>query len=169
MRFLITLSVFLALSAVATAQTSPCACCAAEYRQFDFWLGYWEAFTPAGQLAGTNDIVLLQDSCIVQENWVSAGGGFTGTSYNYYDRQRRLWNQVWIDNQGGSLVLQGRRAGNQMILSGTSRNQNGDLVKNRVTWTANEDGTVRQLWETSADGTSWSVAFDGLYKRKGKE
>jgi hypothetical protein len=27
---------------------------------------------------------------------------------------------------------------------------------------------VRQLWETSNDGQSWSVAFDGLYTRKKK-
>jgi len=29
----------------------------------------------------------------------------------------------------------------------------------RVTWTPNEDGTVRQLWETITDIT---IAFDGL-------
>ena len=38
---------------------------------------------------------------------------------------------------------------------------------NRVTWTPNEDGSVRQFWESSTDnGDTWSVAFDGLYTPK---
>ena len=38
---------------------------------------------------------------------------------------------------------------------------------NRITWTPNKDGTVRQLWEASTDqGKTWQVAFDGLYRRK---
>ncbi len=32
--------------------------------------------------------------------------------------------------------------------------------------TARDDGTVRQLWETSTDlGASWAMAFDDLYAR----
>jgi hypothetical protein len=31
--------------------------------------------------------------------------------------------------------------------------------------TPNADGSVRQLWETSRDGQTWSVLFDGLYTR----
>jgi hypothetical protein len=38
----------------------------------------------------------------------------------------------------------------------------------RVTWTPNADGSVRQLWEKSADGgATWTTAFDGLYTRAG--
>ena len=37
---------------------------------------------------------------------------------------------------------------------------------NRITWTPLPAGQVRQLWETSSDGKSWTVAFDGLYTRK---
>ena len=34
----------------------------------------------------------------------------------------------------------------------------------RITWSKNADGTVRQLWESSTDGgTTWTVAFDGTY------
>ena len=37
----------------------------------------------------------------------------------------------------------------------------------RITWTPEDDGTVRQVWEVSTDaGESWSVIFDGRYQRK---
>jgi len=39
-------------------------------------------------------------------------------------------------------------------------------IYDRITWTPRADGTVRQLWETSADGKTWSAIFDGLYSRK---
>ena len=44
-----------------------------------------------------------------------------------------------------------------------------DPLRNRITWTPNSDGTVRQLWEVSKDqGESWQTEFDGLYKRQSR-
>ena len=41
----------------------------------------------------------------------------------------------------------------------------GQRQRDRITWTPNGDGTVRQLWESSTDGgATWSVAFDGTYR-----
>jgi hypothetical protein len=37
---------------------------------------------------------------------------------------------------------------------------------NRITWTLNEDGTVRQLWEILVEGEVTNVAFDGLYRKR---
>jgi hypothetical protein len=39
-------------------------------------------------------------------------------------------------------------------------------VQQRLTFSRNADGTVRQLWETSADGKAWQPVFDGRYTRK---
>jgi hypothetical protein len=42
----------------------------------------------------------------------------------------------------------------------------GEAVVDRITWTPNEDGSVRQFCEISKDdGETWQVGFDGLYKR----
>lgn len=47
-------------------------------------------------------------------------------------------------------------------------NSSGNIVINRIKWTPNDDGTVRQLWEGSKDGgQNWSIIFDGNYVRKG--
>ena len=40
-------------------------------------------------------------------------------------------------------------------------------LRHRLSFRANPDGTVRQLWETSADGgTTWTTSFDGLYTKR---
>jgi hypothetical protein len=42
----------------------------------------------------------------------------------------------------------------------------GIVQRERITWTPNSDGSVRQHWESSTDnGKSWQTGFDGLYRR----
>jgi hypothetical protein len=53
-----------------------------------------------------------------------------------------------------------------MVMTGpSSAPHQADL--NRVTWTPNADGSVRQFWELSKDGgKTWSVVFDGRYAKR---
>ena len=170
MKISITLFISLLSTTLIVGQTSSnsCACCDSLHRQFDFWVGDWETFNPKNKLAGTNRIVFLQDSCIIQENWTSSNGNYTGTSYNFYNPQTQKWHQTWIDNQGGSLLLSGGLEDGKMVLySEEMKNAQGQPYINRITWTPNPDKTVRQLWEVSSDkGATWTVAFDGMYRRK---
>jgi hypothetical protein len=47
------------------------------------------------------------------------------------------------------------------------RQPDGSTLLHHLSFHANADGTVRQLWETSSDGGStWTTSFDGLYRRK---
>jgi hypothetical protein len=46
-------------------------------------------------------------------------------------------------------------------------NKAGALLRQQITWSINEDGSVRQLWETSEDaGKTWATVFDGKYVRR---
>jgi hypothetical protein len=142
-------------------------CDAPEFRQFDFWIGDWNVSLPNGQLAGTNLVTLEEDGCLIREHWKGSGGS-SGQSFNFYDRVRRQWRQVWIDNGGSALDFAGTFRDGRMAYSGTSTDASGRSVQHRLTFFRNDDGSVRQLWESSTDGGgSWTVAFDGLYRRKG--
>ncbi|MFK7922782.1 MAG: hypothetical protein AB8H47_12535 [Bacteroidia bacterium] len=151
-----------------SAQTKACACCTEAHQQFHFWVGDWETFDTKGKKLGENHIVLMQDSCIMQENWTSATAGYTGSSYNYYDAQSKMWHQVWIDNQGQTLNLFGGMLDGNMVLKNDElTGPQGGKYQNRITWTPNEDGSVRQHWETTKDqGQNWQTVFDGIYRRK---
>jgi len=150
----------------AVAQDNECACCIEKYSEFDFWIGTWEVTNPDGSKAGTNKIEKVQTNCVLRENWTSASPNYTGTSNNFYNSKTKQWEQLWVDNKGMSLKLKGNRVANQMILrSDDQTNPKGESFFHRITWTANEDGTVRQLWETITNKTKVIVAFDGLYKK----
>ena len=148
------------------AAARPAPCDAGEYHQFDFWLGRWKVTLPDGRVAGTNHIERLPGGCVLQEHWLAARGG-PGTSLNFYDRAGGQWHQVWVDAQGGVLRLTGGRQGQAMVLTGTAPGANGEAVQQRITWSPLSGGRVRQLWETSSDGKTWQVAFDGTYARDG--
>ena len=146
-------------------------CTAPEYRHFDFWLGEWDV-TSAGstQPTATSSISSLHDGCVVLEQYVA--GAFTGMSINFYDSGLGKWHQSWMSNAGSSVYLEGGLdAQGAMVMS------DADLpvskitgVIGKTTWTPNSDGSVRQLWESSTDGgETWTIVFDGLYRKKDDE
>jgi hypothetical protein len=140
----------------------PAPCVSDNHRQFDFWVGSWDV-TANGQPAGHNEIELVHGDCALSENWVSAGGAFTGSSLNMYDQANDKWHQTWVDVTGTLLELDGAFIDGKMVLKGKRPGPGDATTINRITWTPNEDGSVRQHWETSTDGETWATAFDGLY------
>ncbi len=141
-------------------------CSAAEHRQFDFWIGDW-AVTAQGKPAGTNRIESDLSGCVLIERWTAAGGS-RGTSLNFYDRATRAWYQAWMDERGGALRLKGGLDQGRMVMTSDALpNSAGVPTIQRITWSVEPDGSVRQLWESSVDaGRTWTVAFDGRYVKR---
>ena len=171
-RYLLTVSEFEPLADNARFQAAVkalTACTDDEYRQFDFWLGEWDV-TSAGsaQPTAASRISSKQDGCVVLEEY-SVGAAFTGMSINFYDSAKETWHQTWMSNAGGSVYLEGalNKDGAMVLTDKDLPISKVSGTINRVTWTPNNDGSVRQFWESSTDdGETWSVAFDGLYTKK---
>ena len=137
------------------------------YRQFDFWVGDWDVFTPAGEKAGTNNIQKAAGGCMLLENWTSANGIYSGKSINFYDASKKKWVQVWADSSGEVIPTEGEFRNGAMRLAGELIDRHGKKSLYRGTWTPLDDGRVRQFLEESKDGgKSWSVWFDGTYTRQ---
>lgn len=160
-RFALAFALVFAGTGIVSRQT-PAGCGAPEFHQFDFWVGEWRV-TSGGQVAGANSVTLEEDGCLIHEHWKGASGG-TGQSFNFYDQADRQWHQVWVASGGSALFLAGTYHDGRLEYSGDRpAPQGGGVVHHRLTFTKNADGTVRQLWVTSPDGTTWQTAFDGLY------
>ena len=157
----------------------PYDCTAAEYRQFDFWVGDWDvvpnpetrtaAAPPAGRKPARNLIEKAHSGCVVIENWDDGTGG-TGQSFNIYDRSRQRWHQTWVDNGGGLHEYWGGFKDGRMVLEGevplppTARVQGRRTV--RVSFIPMGPDKVRQFSESlNVDGT-WSQNYDLIYTRR---
>jgi hypothetical protein len=143
----------------------PRPCTSPVHRQFDFWLGTWDVVGANGRFAGVNRIELVDGGCALYESWSSGGGGYTGRSLNSVGGDGR-WRQTWVDTGGLRLELVGGLVDGKMVLEGETpaATAGAPPVRNRITWSPEAEGRVRQHWETSADaGKTWTTAFDGTY------
>lgn len=135
--------------------------------QFDFWLGKWDVYkNGTDTIVGQSHIESILDSTAIQEHYQAVGSPYKGTSLNKYNFQQQQWEQYWIDNSGLTLHLKGGIEQNKMIMGNEVLSPKGSIM-NKITWSKNENDTIRQLWEQSYDeGVNWVVVFDGLYQRK---
>ena len=156
---------FKEILAVADKKANPCAYNSLA-RQFDFWVGEWDVKSPQGQKVGTNSVQLILGDCVVFENWTGGGGG-TGKSFNFYNANTGKWQQTWVDDKGSVLEFMGEYKEGAMRFTAETPSQGGGKTLHRLTFFPIEKDHVRQLWEQSTDeGKTWSVAFDGQYIRK---
>jgi hypothetical protein len=143
------------------------------YRQFDFWIGEWEAYGVNGQKAGDSKISVILDSCIILEEWTSAtinrGIRYAGKSFNTYNAATKQWQQTWVDNAGGSNeYLLGKFENNKIIYTSSSFPFNKDTMAIRkMTFTNLSPVKLRQHGEISKDnGATWATEYDLEYRRK---
>ena len=143
------------------------------YRQFDFWIGEWEAFNLKGVKSGDSRIELILDSCVIVENWTSTsvikGLRYAGKSYNTYNAAKKKWQQYWVDNGGGvTEYFNGHYEEGKMILETDNEKQKDGTFKIlKMTFHNLGPDKVRQHGESSTDGgKTWKTDFDLEYRRK---
>lgn len=148
-------------------------CSRPEFRQFDFWIGEWEAFGIKGQKAGDSKISVILDSCVILEEWTSAsqqqGLTYAGKSFNSYNAAAKQWQQTWTDNTGNTTeFLRGEgNDGKIVFYADKVTGPEGKIFKRRLTFTKLSNDKVRQFGEMSNDGgTTWITEYDLEYRRK---
>jgi tetratricopeptide (TPR) repeat protein len=149
----------------------PCAY-APEYRALDFWVGEWDVITAAvtpGAPAPRSRIELIEDQCVVAEHYTTPAG-YTGRSLNVYDLDAKRWEQFYVDNKGGRHHYVGQaRDGNVYFEADAVRwgPPGTPAVRVKMTFFNQGKDQVRQFIEQSSDGgRTWTVAFDGTYRRR---
>lgn len=136
------------------------------YRQFDFWVGEWDVFNKNNRQVGTNSVKMLEDGCIIAENWTSAQPGMTGKSFNFYNPTTGKWHQSYMDNAGSNWMMDGAYKDGELRFEGTIFSPTGNVLVHMTFFNMGAD-KVRQWAETSSDeGKTWSVIWDATYVRK---
>lgn len=132
------------------------------FRQFDFWLGQWDVESAGAKIAHSS-IQSLADGCIILENWMPLAAP-PGKSWNVLNQTTGKWEQTWM-SAGKLAKLEGEiKDGAMRFTSMPGSAPPG--TRTRMSFTPNSDGTIRQLWESSADeGKTWTPLFDGIYRR----
>lgn len=156
-----------AIPPVASAEApKPASCAAAEYRQFDFWIGDWDVFDmDGGGKAAHLRVDRLLNGCVLREQYEDESG-LHGQSLSLYDASRNLWHQSWVTNRGRLLVIEGKLQVDEMILAGRYESASGEETLVRGIWKP-MSGNVRETAVTSTDdGKTWKPWFDLELRRE---
>ncbi|MEP7163768.1 MAG: DUF1579 family protein [Ferruginibacter sp.] len=167
MKHLLLTILIAATSLQSFAQNNQKPCTAPEAAQFDFWVGSWDLYS-ADTITGTNTIYKIMDGCAVQENFESQKMRYSGKSWSMYDPQLKLWQQTWIDNQGGFIYLSGKFENGTMTLTTEARKMpNGKEQTYRMVYHNISKDSFDWDWESTTDnGTTWINGWHIHYKRK---
>jgi hypothetical protein len=165
---LLTIGPFMASAQVsAPAPAKPPACADAPHRAFDFWVGRWSVTeTKTGKPAGQSVIEKLYDGCTIRENWSEPG--YTGGSLNTYDATAGKWRQTWTDSAGTWREFVGGTENGKMVLvwRHPSLKDPTKMARERMIFTPNADGSVRQYSDASRDdGETWVERYDYTYRK----
>jgi hypothetical protein len=136
-------------------------CAAPTYRQFDFWVGDWDAFDVGNPIKVAHARVdRILDGCVLREDYRGVDG-HKGQSFTIYDAARKVWHQSWVTNRGELLVIEGKSEAGEMVLTGEDHVA-GTIV--RGLWRP-EKGGVRETAVTSSDGgKTWKPWFDLVFR-----
>ena len=129
----------------------------AVYRALDFWVGDWNVTNAQGAQAGTSHVERLIDDCAIYENWTGAYGD-TGKSFTSYDRNTKRWDQHWIASTGGVVEYVGDAKDGTVVMIASAA-----AGMTRLTFSRLAGGKVRQLFENSTDGKTWTIGADYTY------
>jgi hypothetical protein len=143
--------------------TAP-ACDSPVHRQFDFWIGDWDAFdsdNPSKVVARAR-VTRILGGCVLLEDYQGADGHF-GRSFTVYDSSRRRWHQTWVTNQGTLLVIEGSFEDGKMVLQGADKTK--DKTRQvRGTWTAVPEGVHEYAMVSTDGGKTWTQWFDLIFR-----
>jgi hypothetical protein len=171
MQKLFTLLIFCSMVSSSIAQSGKLPCSRPEFRQFDFWIGNWEAYGVKGAKAGDSRISLILDSCVILEEWTGTpnqGFTYTGKSFNSYNAATKQWQQTWTDNTGNTTeFLRGEGSDGKIIYYADKvAGPKGKTFMRRLTFTKLSNDKVRQFGERSDDeGKTWATEYDLEYRR----
>lgn len=142
--------------------TTRAACAGSPYRQFDFWIGDWDAFDADGSKPSARvKVTPILDGCVLHEEYFGVDG-LKGESFSSFSPKTGSWQQTWVTNRGQRLVIEGGwEAGQMKLVSPKSGNVAGELV--RGVWKP-VGGSVRETaWKSTDRGKTWPQWFDLIF------
>ncbi|MBA2250700.1 MAG: hypothetical protein H0W12_10985 [Chitinophagaceae bacterium] len=166
---IVTACFFFSSSKAQPSNQKPCSL--PEASQFYFWLGDWN-LTWSDSLHGTNHVEKIFGNCTVQENFNDPNTNYSGKSWSVYNANYKMWQQTWVDSQGGYIALTGNMHGDSLILTTAEKNvpvsiSPTEKLINRMVYYNISQQSFNWSWEGSNDGgKTWKSNWLIHYQRK---
>jgi hypothetical protein len=134
-------------------------------KSMNFWVGDWDVYEQ-NQIVGRDKVEVIFDGTTIIEDWVGKDSPQdVGKSFFYWRAESKSWKQVWVVPGRAYKEKVAHAVPNGLQFVGKVFLRNGKTVDDRTTLTLNPDGSVHQVIEQAADGRTWKVGFDAIYRK----
>ena len=145
-------------------------CDCAECNQFNFWVGNWKATwqdSSGNNYTGSNTINKILNGCVIEENFNGNPAiSYKGKSFSVYNKNKKIWEQTWVDSRGNYMLFTGGMQDDKMILSRKVVKNNSTILQRMVFYDI-VDKSFNWNWESSGDeGMNWKINWSIHYTRK---
>jgi hypothetical protein len=133
------------------------------YRRFEFLIGAWDMLGEHEQSKGTMTISRDHSTLSLVGQFDEDRSRPKMAFYAYVDPQKGVWRQVWTDERGNVIQLQGVKSstGRERTLTGTHVTAEAKQKLARAVFRPSEEGIVQFRLQTSADnGATWQSLVD---------
>ncbi len=140
------------------------------YRRFDFLVGHWKLIGEHGERVGRLDVEQVSAGYALRGEYVDDTRSTTRTLFAYYDPEVGNWHQLWLDEGGNIIHLQGVESdGPSFVLEGHLTTADGQRKPARATFEESENGVASILVALTPDsGVTWEEILNAtLVARKG--
>lgn len=137
---------------------------------FDFWVGEWKAEwlgADSNIVVGSNVITKIAGDGVIHENFADTTTGFFGTSISVYGTADSTWKQVWMDNAGAYIELEGIIEDDRRIFQTQPQLLGGNQVVRRMVFYNIAEDSFTWDWEAKPEGQeNWNLLWRIQYTRK---
>lgn len=165
----IVLSVCCAAVPIVLSQDTPAP---PETRQLEFWEGDWNIQwdTNNGGLArGKNIAGYILEGRVFQENWDGRPGmNMSGKSWFVFDARRKLWQQIWVNDQGEFSLREGRFENGELVMKAVKNEISATGVEYEVrsiTRDIKDNSFTVEVQRRRAGTEEWNTIWLFEYKR----
>lgn len=127
----------------------------------------WGPESPWEQFEATAKFSYVCGGAAIQMDWrmPSPSGEMIGLSLSAYDREKQEWQETWVDNWSGQLMMMtGHEKDGKRIMTGKAMSQGKQVHMRNTSWEMS-DKTFKWQMESSMDGQSWYVSMKGEYTK----
>jgi tetratricopeptide (TPR) repeat protein len=126
-------------------------------QMIDMLVGSWDVFEmPGNRWSGGMDFQRMLDGYGIEYHWTNYSGSHTSGMF-LFDSSTGAWNQLLGTEKGAFISRSSVESEDQLIFEGTRRMPDGLVFNEKITWVAQEDGSILQELESHSSDSSSPV------------
>ena len=149
-----------------------------EMKQMEYMVGLWKVdgkmwMDPTNDepmaFTATAEFEYELDGAVLEMEYISEmmGMPFRGMSYTTYDRERKEWQDTWMDNlTGRQMMMTGQEENGQRVMTGVDFFQGMEYLTRNTSFNITETSFDWKMEQSTDGGKTWFTSMAATYTKQ---